>query len=246
MDDGSGMTLAPARPPAPEPRTLAAELVRASQLTPRVRLLELRAVSAEPFVWVPGQYVEIAPRREERQPYSIASAPDAARPGSFELAVGSDADSALGGLALGAELDVRGPLGQFYSAPTSLPQLFVGMGTGLAPLRAMLEAIVRRESSARLVVLHGARDESEILWREEWEALAARDQRVTFIPTLTRASNSWHGRRGRVQAHFAEIVSELGDPEIYVCGVALAVRDCRRMLVDELGVREERVFVEGH
>lgn len=226
---------------------LAAELVAVSQLTPRVRSLGLRALGSEPFEWIPGQYVELLTRGDEPQPYSIASAPDVERPGIFELAMGTSAtESGLPELELGGELEVRGPLGRFYSAPSALPKLFVGMGTGLAPLRAMIQSMLPSPSSAPLVVLHGARNEAEILWRKEWDSLMATHPSVSFLPTLTRASDAWSGRRGRVQSHFAEIVAGLAVPEVYVCGIALAVRDCRRILVDELGVPAERVFVEGH
>jgi NAD(P)H-flavin reductase len=191
--------------------------------------------------------VEVAARGEERQPYSIASAPNPARPGVFELAVGtSEAERGLGTLGLHAELEVRGPLGHFYSAPSALPKLFVGIGTGLAPLRAMIDSMLRAGSTSPLVVLHGARDEAEILWQKEWEALVATHPNLSFVPSLTRARDSWQGRRGRAQSHFKELLATLTDPEVYVCGIALAVHDCRRVLTEELGVPAARVFVEGH
>jgi len=241
------MTHAPASLLAPEPRMLVAELVAQTELTPRVRSLRLNAKGTEPFDWIPGQYVEIGARGSKLQPYSIASAPDASRPGSFELAVSTgEADRGLGQLLRGVELDVRGPLGQFFTRPSESPKLYVGMGTGLAPLRAMVEATLVQSSAQPLVVLHGAKSEAEILWRSEWEALAAKGPRLRFVPTLTRASESWDGRRGRVQAHLSELLALLVEPEVYVCGLAVAVRDCRRILLDELGVPVERVRVEGH
>lgn len=239
----SRMSHPPALPPAPTPRAFGAELVAESRLTPRVHSLVL-AARGEPFAWIPGQYVEVAPKHGERQPYSIASAPDPTRPGVFELAV-STSDT-FSELTAGAELDVRGPLGQFFTIPNSAPKLYVGMGTGLAPLRAMLLESLRAFSSVPHFVLHGARTEEDILWQSEWDALVRHDSRVSFAATLTRPGDGWSGRRGRVQAHLREIVSQLADPEVFVCGTALAVRDCRRVLADEIGVPLERVFVEGH
>lgn len=238
------MSHGPALPPRPTPRAFGAQLLAESPLTPRVHALVL-AVRGEPFEWIPGQYVEVAPKHGERQPYSIASAPDPARPGVFELAV-STSDGTLSRLEVGAELDVRGPLGQFFTIDNTLPKLYVGMGTGLAPLRAMLLASLQTTSTVPHFVLHGARSEEDILWQSEWNDLVGRDARVSFAATLTRPSGAWRGRRGRVQAHLAEIVSQLSDPEVFVCGTALAVRDCRRILVDEIGLPLERVFVEGH
>lgn len=238
----SSMAHAPALP-APAPRAFGAELVAESALTSRVHSLVISA--SEPFDWIPGQYVELAPRDGEPQPYSIASAPDPTRPGVFELAV-SASDGTLSQLKPGAAFDVRGPLGHFFTIANSAPKLYVGMGTGLAPLRAMLLDSLRSTSSVPHAVLHGARTLEDVLWHSEWEALVRREPRVSFAATLTRAADDWTGRRGRVQAHLGEIVASLTDPEVFVCGRALAVRDCRRVLADELGVPLERIFVEGH
>jgi NAD(P)H-flavin reductase len=238
----SSMAHAPALPPAPAPRAFGAALVTESPLTPRVHSL---VISAPGLDWIPGQYLEVAPKDGERQPYSIASAPDPARPGVFELAV-STSDGTLSQLKPGAQLDVRGPLGQFFTIANTSPKLYVGMGTGLAPLRAMLLDSLRTRSSVPHFVLHGARTEEDVLWRSEWEGLVRQDSRVSFAATLSRGSAAWSGRRGRVQAHLGEILSSLADPEVFVCGTALAVRDCRRVLADELGVPLERIFVEGH
>ncbi len=235
--------------PELEPRVLTAELVAVLPLSPRVRSLRLSSRGPDPLEWVAGQYVEVAPVDEpggERQPYSIASAPDAALPGTFELAVSrGEGARGLAELPVGALLEVRGPVGRFVQTHTDSPKLYIGTGTGLAPLRAMLHLSLSNGSTAPLVVLHGARTEAEILWRSELESLSQRDARVTFVPTLTRATDAWTGRRGRVQEHIRDLLAPLVDPEIYVCGHHDAVQECRSVLIEELGIASERVRIRG-
>lgn len=232
----------------PEPRHVRAEVMEVVVLSPRVHGLTLRSVAPEPFVWLPGQYLELSwPGNEQRTPYSIASAPDARRPGQLELAV---ARGSSGGVfdevAVGSVLDIRGPKGRFVRQPEDTGvEVYIGTGTGLAPLRAMLEGSIASGCGAERLVLFGARTEPEILWRAELEALA-RDGQLRFEPTLSQAGSGWKGRRGRVQDHLNELVAPLSGARIYVCGVPEMVVECVSELVGPLAFPRERVMTEPH
>jgi NAD(P)H-flavin reductase len=53
-------------------------------------------------------------------------------------------------------------------------------------------------------LLFGARRESDIYYREEFEQLAAKHANFHFLPTLSRAEAEWKGLRGYVQEHLPE------------------------------------------
>jgi NAD(P)H-flavin reductase len=225
------------------------ELVARAALSPRVNLLRFRVRDHAPFNWAAGQYLELIgtdPRRT-RLPYSIASARDGAHPDEFEVAPARDSSAVeLEHLALGATLHAEGPSGHFVWQPSPSPvALLVGAGTGVAPLRALIQAELARPSSTELVLLAGHRGESEVLWKDEFEALARRIERFRFEPTLSAPAPSWPGRSGRVQEHLPELVHELGVLDLYVCGRIEMVDDVRRVLA-ELGVDVARVRYEGH
>ena len=65
-------------------------------------------------------------------------------------------------------------------------------------------------------LVYGTRYESDIYYREEFEALARRKPNFHYLPTLSRADESWSGLRGYVQDHVAKIIEEraarLGQP----------------------------------
>lgn len=232
-----------------EPRLFRAELVAQATLSPRVRGLSFATLGPDPLEWVPGQYVEVGPPGElKRMPYSIASAPDAEHPGRFELAVlRGSGGGVLDDLAVGSAVEVFGPKGSFVREERAgVAEVFIGTGTGLAPLRAMLQSALEEGGDTPLVVLFGARTEAEILWRSELEALAASEPRFRYVTTVSQPQNGWTGLRGRVQDHLAEIVQPLPDARIYVCGVSEMVVDCVEHLTLELGVPRERVATEGH
>ncbi|MBK8995314.1 MAG: oxidoreductase [Myxococcales bacterium] len=232
-----------------EPRPFRAEVVAQSMLSPRVRGLSLATRGPDPIDWVPGQYVEVGlPGEAKRMPYSIASAPDPERPGLFELAVlRGSGGGVLDDLVVGGSVEIFGPKGTFVrQEPAGPPEIYVGTGTGLAPLRAMLQAALAAGGDFPLVVLFGARTETEILWRAELEALSESQPRFRYMATLSQPQNGWTGARGRVQDHLADVVVPHPDARIYVCGVSEMVAECVAKLTAELSIPRERVVTEGH
>ncbi len=234
---------------SPEPRLVRAEVVAQAMLSPRVRGLSLATLGPDPIEWVPGQYVEVGlPGEAKRMPYSIASAPDPERPGHFELAVlRGSGGGVLDDLVVGGAVEVFGPKGSFLrQQPAGPAEVYVGTGTGLAPLRAMLQAALAAGGDFPLVLLFGARTETEILWRAELEGLSANQPRFRYLVTLSQPQNGWSGLCGRVQDHLAEILAPHPDARIYVCGVSEMVAECITKVTTELAVPRERVVTEGH
>lgn len=225
-----------------------ARVEKRRQLSARVSELGLVVPGAPRFEWAAGQYliVHAGPGREERLAYSIASADQGKEPPEFALAIGDGSGrELLMHSGPGSELAVEGPFGSFTlgNAPAGL---FIGVGTGTAPLRALVQAALLRGGGGPYVLLSGNRLESEMLWRDEFEALGATDARFRFEPTLTQPEPSWHGRVGRVQSHLAELVPTLGaEFEVYLCGKTDMVESTKQRLF-ELGVREEQIESESY
>ena len=221
------------------------ELTYAKSLSPRVRGLTLRVVGAQSFEWQQGQYVELA--LDATAPaalYSIASAPSAKRPGEFELAISRS--GVAPDLAVGALLRARGPFGSLLrKQPRGAPLLLVATGTGLAPLRALLQDDVARGGQDSVTLLFGCRNESDMLWREELEALSRSEERFSFQPSLSRAGDQWTGRRGHVQTHLLELLEQLPGAEVYLCGFTEMVRDCRALLLQQ-GTPADRLIGEAY
>jgi len=224
----------------------AVELVARSPLSARVHRLRFAALS--PFVWQAGQYlvIVVAEGQELFLPYSIASASEPDKPGEFELAVAIHAGAdVMDTLPVGARLEVEGPAGAFtWQAAPSPAALLVGAGTGIAPLRALIEAELARASSTRLLLLAGHREPEDVLFADDFARLARAHSRFHFIPTLSGASSAWLGRRGRVQAQLIEAVSSLGTLDAYVCGRLEMVSNVTEQLIAH-GIPPSRVRSEG-
>jgi CDP-4-dehydro-6-deoxyglucose reductase len=230
-------------------RPLSATLIARRDLAPGVVLLQFKMTAGEHLRWQAGQYLTLstADAPELLTPYSIASAPEREREGEFDLAVSANGgQELLARLHLGARVFVSGPQGRFVWEPVPGALLLVGMGTGLAPLRAILQAALDHAATTAVTLLFGARTEADILWRDEFTELAARDSRFAFEPTLSRPSATWRGRTGRVQDHLREIAARSPDVSAYLCGSRAMVGDSVQRLIEESGVDPTRIRSEAH
>jgi len=222
------------------------ELMARTPLSGRVHLL--RFAARGPFRWAAGQHLVVvkAKGQELFLPYSIASAYDSQRPGQFELAAafGAGAD-VIDQLSIGEELQIEGPSGAFvWQSAASPAALLVGAGTGIAPLRALLEEELARTSQTQLMLIAGHRAPEDVLFADDFARLARQHARFRFVPTLTGASAAWLGERGRVQARLRAAVQSLGQLDAYVCGRLALVSEVVAALEQE-GVPAARIRSEG-
>ena len=250
----------------PVPPTFDVRVTGARPLSPQVRELALERADGAPFVFEAGQWVSLVlplPEGEVRRAYSISSPPDGS-PG-FRIAVtkvtGGPGSTYLHGLAAGGSLRAVGPQG-FFTRPPDLasPCLFVATGTGVAPLRSMMLHAASRSSpapAAPMWLLFGVRTEADILYRDDFEALAARAPNVRLFFSLSRPGEGWKGRAGYVQEHVKELWGELGAvrtgaagaagaPHAYVCGLEKMVGAVRDVLRKGLGVPRQQVHSERY
>src|SRR5262249_35856996 len=154
-------------------------VTRVHEHLPGTRSLFLRLPDGERLPFMPGQFISCALPADEAAPlvraYSLASSPE---DDELEICVdrvaGGPGSTYLFGLAAGAELAFTGPFGSFMLVePAPAPMVFIGEGTGVAPLRPMVRRVLERGGTQPIVVLHGARYEHELVYRHDFERWAA-------------------------------------------------------------------------
>jgi ferredoxin-NADP reductase len=235
-----------------------AEVVDVVPETPRTRSLVLEVPGWEGHR--AGQHVDVrltAPDgyRAQRS-YSVASAPEDER---LVLTVDRLDDGEVSPyltdeLVVGDRLELRGPIGGWFvwEAKDGGPLLLVAGGSGVVPLMAMIRhrAAVGSEVPARLV--YSSRSYEEVIYREELEALAARDDGLEVFHTLTRSRpKGWEGYDRRIDAR---MLSEVAwpperNPLAFVCGPTPLVEAAGTALVglghDPARVKTERFGATG-
>lgn len=236
----------------------------------------------ESFPFLSGQFISAIASdpngKQQTRAYSIASAANSNR---FELCVNRVSEGFfsnhlvdLSDLPPGGAIQVHGPYGHFVLKQPITDSILISTGTGIAPLRAYAQwlfpeagpdAGVDRSEGREIWMVFGTRYESELYYRDEFEALAARKPNFHYLPTLSRASETWNGLRGYVQDHVARIVEQrairLGlplpappaDPGLplselrfdiyaYVCGLNNMVASVREQLASFGWHRKQIVF----
>ena len=210
-------------------------LVASHMLAPSVRHLVFERADGGPFAFVPGQFIQVhfhyVDGKPTRRSYSVATVGDdsGAPARRVEIAVsyvdGGAATELLSTLDEGGTIDASGPYGRFclMDADTNRRYLLVGTGTGVTPYRAMLPKI-RTLSVSRgctFALVYGARNESELLYGEEFEAFAREVPGFTFHPCFSRSPRPVprpHDRNGRAQVALGELGPNAEHDIAYLCG----------------------------
>jgi CDP-4-dehydro-6-deoxyglucose reductase len=228
-----------------------ASVVRRRKLSARVSELLLEVPGEPAFRWHAGQHLAIhlpggVPTHAGPLWYSIASAWDGKAPSRLKLAVGpGTGGELLAAVRAGDELGISGPYGTF-ALPPAPAVLLVGVGTGVAPLRAFAEEALARGPDTKVTLLVGARTPDDLLWHDELTALAARNERFRYVPVLSRSETEWSGLAGYVQHHLDDEVARL--PAGFVvraCGSEAMVEAVLAAL-DRLGVSRERIDSQSY
>ena len=241
------------RPASVERRLLDAELTRSVLLSEQTKHLQFRVAGVREFLFIPGQFISIKQPRPDRKvhtrAYSIASAPR--RDASFDLCLNRVEDGFLSNwlcdLPEGATVQFHGPHGRFVLREPPTDSIFIATGTGVAPIRSMVEwlfADPQRNRDHEYWLLFGTRYEHSIYYRSEFEAIAKVNPNFHYVPTLSRCGNDWQGCRGYVQDHVRSIVAGRSDMRAYICGLHQMVNATRELLKGPMGWENSQIIYE--
>lgn len=199
-----------------------------------------------------GQFVNIlVPETSEhkavKRPYSIASPP--AWKGVLDLCwkriEGGIATNYLWTLHQGDNLIVQGPLGRF-TVKQPLPQtiIFVSTGTGIAPFRSMIHTLLQNQTPCEIWNIFGNRYDEDILYREEFEALARDYKNFHNVFTVSRPKN-WKGETQYVQFMLKKYIPDPKDKHVYICGLTNMIQEVQKTAL-EMGFAKDQIFFEKY
>lgn len=153
--------------------------------------------------------------------------------------------TALDALPLNSTIECKGPTGRFeylgsgrvlVGGKERAVKRFVMIcgGTGITPVYQVLrDAVLDERDSTRCVLLDGNRLEEDILLREELDGFEALGERCQIVHTLTKGSDAWSGRRGRVDEELIKEYAGTPDEEtmVLVCGPEAMEKASKKILL---------------
>lgn len=212
------------------PTRMRAIVERVDALASDVAHLQLRLADAPDLVYAPGQYMNVLLGEAGHRSFSMASKPDGGRVDFHvrRIAGGRFTEQALARLAPGDALDVEVPLGQFrYHREDERPIAMLATGTGLAPLKAMLEALMDDDDCPPVSLYWGMRDAAGLYLHQQIPQWTERLYEFRYVPVLSRPGAGWSGRTGHVQQALLQDLPDLSEHAVYLCGSPAMVADAR-------------------
>jgi ferredoxin-NADP reductase len=216
----------------------------------RTKHFEFELRNGSQFDYQPGQFISMDVQIDGKEcvrSYSIASSPH--HDNRFDLCLNIVPDGLVSPwlfhLKPGEPIRFQGPFGGFtLRQPLDPVSAFIATGTGIAPIRAMLQYGYQEPNSSEVWLLFGVRREADILYRDEFEKMARENPGFHFIPTLSRPHPGWSGHTGYVQKQIARYLSGKRGFHAYVCGLKKMVDDvCRQLIAmgcDETSINFEK------
>ncbi|SOY93937.1 Ferredoxin:Oxidoreductase FAD/NAD(P)-binding [Cupriavidus taiwanensis] len=203
-------------------------------LSADVMHVELEVPGAGALDYRPGQYLKLLSADGLARSFSMASVP---RDGRIDLHVrripgGAFTDGILPRMRAGDAIEVELPLGTFFYRESDYrPLLMVATGTGLAPIKAILESLMDDPDCPPVSLYWGMRQAQDLYLHGEIPAWGERLYEFRYAPVLSRAGADWQGRRGYVHDAALADLGDLSDYAIYLCGSPDMIRDARAAFI---------------
>ncbi|WP_176758522.1 NAD(P)H-flavin reductase [Limimonas halophila] len=241
----SGPETAPA-PGQAEPRTIVCRVTAVEQAARDIYVVRLARDGGEPLTHTAGQYARVAFDDQPERDYSIASRPSASE-FEFHIRNMNSGPSHYVATALkpGERATVRGPFGATYlRTDHSGPIVAIGGGSGLAPMKAIVEEALARGMTQPISLYAGVRDEPDLYLVEHFRALEARHPNFRFIPVLSHPSGPTAHRTGMVPDAVAADLPDLSRAKAYLAGPPPMVEAALQRL-PELGIAADNLHADS-
>jgi ferredoxin-NADP reductase len=229
-----------------------AEVLKIVDETPRVKSLVLDVPG-----WPghrPGQHVDVRLTAEDgyqaQRSYSVASEPERTRLMlTVELIEEGEVSPYLtSDVRPGDKFELRGPIGGYFVWTVAIggPLFLVAGGSGIAPLMSMLRYRAAVKSTIPALLLYSSRTFDDIIYRDELNQMATRNDGLTVVYTLTRRQPpGWTGGARRIDSSMLESVGVPANarPKIFICGPTSLVESTAESLL-ELGHERNLIKTE--
>ena len=207
----------------------------------------LRLPPTSNFQFNAGQYVNLIKGTTNRS-YSIASIPNIRNQLEFFIKKyknGLMSRYWFEEAKINDLLRLEGPLGSFFLRESKCDSIiFLATGTGIAPIKSILESIMDQPSNfnnKKFWIFVGARYEEDLLWNP----IISNDQiQVIYVPVLSRQVNDWNGEKGYVQEAVLKQNINLENAQAYACGSNEMIQSAKKLLIKN-SLRENSFFSDA-
>ncbi len=230
-----------------EVRNLPCKVQSIKRLNHDVTQIILKIPGAESLQYLAGQYVDLIHPDFEPRAFSIANAPT--NSGLIELHVrqienGKFTNFVFNELEEKSLLRIEGPKGDFFFREESKkPVILIAGGTGLGPIKSIIEHAIATKLNRQIYLYWGVRDEVD-LYMDLPEQWANDNDNIHFVPVLSEPNDAWQGKTGFVHEGVLSDFEDLTGYEIYACGPPAMVKAVASTFVEQ-GMIKDNFFSDA-
>lgn len=227
-------------------KTFSARVFRNTLASDDVSVLQLRLPAGQRARFKAGQYLQVTLPDGSRRSYSMANPPHESD--TLQLHIrhvpGGQFTQIVPTLNAGDTLQVELPFGNFeLREESSAPMLCVVGGTGFAPVKSLLDDLVRKKVQRPVTLLWGGRNRAGLYLMaavERWQKMLPG---FNFVPVLEDAADAQAlgAFHGRVDDAVRAQCPDLSQHEVYCCGAPPMVAAVRKA-VAERGANPQHFF----
>lgn len=228
-------------------RRLDCRVLSIEPLTHDIRRLRLGIEAGGPFTFSAGQYASLAFDGLPPRDYSMASQPDE---DTLEFHVRALPGGAVSAhvrerLRPGDRVRVEGPRGiSFLREKHAGPILGLAGGSGLAPVKCIVERALKLGARQPIHLYFGVRDERDLYLEEHFRALEGRHANFRFTPVLSEPSGETARRTGFLADIVRSDIAGVDGARAYLAGPPVMVETCVAALA-ELGLGRDRCHADA-
>jgi len=220
---------------------------------PDVALMRLQLPANQSFKYHAGQYIEFILRDGARRSYSMANAPArVGQPPAIELHIrhlpgGLFTDAVFSTLKEKDILRVEGPFGSFFLRESDKPIVLLASGTGLAPIKALIEQLQDNGNTRPAVLYWGCRSRADLYLHDWAEQAAAALPWLRYVPVLSdpQPADGWTGRTGFVHQAVMADLPDLSGHQVYACGAPVMVDAAQRDFTAHCSLPADDFFADA-
>ena len=233
-----------------EIRMLPCRVTDLRTLSHDVMMLKLSLPKGKDLEYLAGQYVDILLRDGKRRSFSVANRPQADTP--LELHVrqvpgGRFTGHVFDGLKVKELMRFQGPFGTFFLRQESAnPVILMAGGTGLAPIKAILEQAFHLASDQSFHLFWGVRAKRELYLDADIRGWLQQHANLTYTPVLSEplAEDNWDGETGWVHEAVLKHFPSLDNVEVYASGPPPMIAAAREAFSTQ-GLEEDSFFYDS-
>ncbi|HKJ72372.1 MAG TPA: CDP-6-deoxy-delta-3,4-glucoseen reductase [Gammaproteobacteria bacterium] len=220
------------------------------KLTHDIMEVRLKLPAAERLQFLAGQYIEVILKDGRRRAFSIANTPfdDELLTVHIRYVPGGEfTEHVFEGLKPKEIWNFEGPLGQFYLRDNDAPALLVAGGTGLGPIKAILETAFEEGVGRDFHLFFGVRAQRDLYLTETLDRWQAEHPNFRWTPALSDPApedSDWSGDTGFLHEVIGRYYDDLSGHEAYLAGPPPMV-DAVTPRLQELGLTRDHLFSDA-